>query len=253
MPRLVATLVLAEMVYGGQTQTPPAEPNTNFSFEAASVKPSKTYDGVVSRFAIEPNRLDIQHMDLKFLIKQAYDLRDDQISGPDSLVEHAYDIVATTGAPVSRASMRVMLRNLLVERFQLTTHWETRTSAVYRLLVLPSGPKMKTAEQEYASPNSPMLDHGAEILQGPMSMPQLAETLARVVRKPVIDTTRLDGYFDFKLIFANNDYDGPLANNSPASVLTDAVREQLGLKLAPGREPIRILIVDHADVVPVPN
>ena len=90
-------------------------------------------------------------------------------------------------------------------------------------------------------------------LNGPMSMPQLAESLARVVRRPVIDTTKLDGYFDFKLTFANNDYDGPLANNSPASVLTDALREQLGLKLVPGKEPIRILIVDHADVVPVPN
>jgi uncharacterized protein (TIGR03435 family) len=158
MPRLVATLVLAEMVYGGQARTPPAEPNTNLSFEAASVKPSKTYDGVVSRFAVEPNRLDIQHMDLKFWIKQAYDLRDDQISGSGSLVEHAYDIVATTGTPLSRASMRVMLRNLLVERFHLTTHWETRTGAVYRLVALPGGPKLKAAPQGYASQDSPTTD-----------------------------------------------------------------------------------------------
>jgi uncharacterized protein (TIGR03435 family) len=90
-------------------------------------------------------------------------------------------------------------------------------------------------------------------LNGPMSMPQLAESLARVVRRPVIDATNLEGYFDFKLTFANNDYSGPAASDFAPPLVTDAVREQLGLKLVPGKEPIKILVVDHADVLPDPN
>jgi uncharacterized protein (TIGR03435 family) len=36
-------------------------------------------------------------------------------------------------------------------------------------------------------------------------------------------------------------------------LLTKAVEEQLGLKLVSGKEAIKVLIVDHADAVPVAN
>jgi uncharacterized protein (TIGR03435 family) len=182
-------VVLAAALQGGQTQPVTAEQDLNISFDAASVKPSEFSDGIVLRFTVEPNRLDIQNMNLKFLIMQAYDLRDDQVSAPDSLFDHIYDVAATTGEPVSRATMRAMLRNLLVERFHLTTHWEPRTSAIYRLVVLPGGPKMKKMEQRYAVPDSPTTDRALKWINGPMSMAQLAESLARLVRKPVIDAT----------------------------------------------------------------
>jgi uncharacterized protein (TIGR03435 family) len=137
-------LIAASLPSGREPAPTPGD--ATLSFEAASVKVSKTFDGVAMRFSVEPNRIDIQHMDLKFLIMQAYDLRDDQVTGPDSLFDRAYDIAATTSAPVSRATMRILLRNLLMERFHLTTHWQTRTSAIYRLVALPQGPKMKMSD-----------------------------------------------------------------------------------------------------------
>ena len=42
-----------------------------------------------------------------------------------------------------------MLQRLLIERFHLATHWETRTEPVYRLVVLPGGPKMAVADEGY--------------------------------------------------------------------------------------------------------
>src|SRR5260370_984194 len=124
-------------------------------FEAASVKALKSPEHAF-HVTVLPNRLDIRNMSLQFLIKWAYDLRDDQVSGPDWLLNHRYDIVATTGEPAPQATMRTMMQHLLAERFHLATHWETRTGAMYRLTVLPNGPKMKTAEQCDASSNSPI-------------------------------------------------------------------------------------------------
>src|ERR1035438_8403505 len=160
-----------------------AAPDSALSFEAASVKALKDSEGAF-HFTVLPNRLDIKNMSLGFLIKQAYDLRDDQVSGPDWLSNNHYDIAATSGAPVSQATMRTMLQHLLVERFHLVTHWVTRTVAMYRLVVLPNGPKMKASEQGYALPNSPMRSGNSMQLVGPMSMRQLAERLTRFAGKP---------------------------------------------------------------------
>jgi uncharacterized protein (TIGR03435 family) len=223
------------------------------SFEAASVKALKIPKHAI-RFNVLPNRLDVENMSLQFLIKQAYDLRDDQVSGPDWLRNHRYDIVATTGEPVSKDTMRTMFQNLLVERFHLATRWETRTMAMYRLVVLPKGPKMKTAAQGYAVPNSPTVDRGAVRLDGPMSMPQLTERLARYAGKPVVDATSLDGYFTMSLTFASDDLQASSTEGDFAPpVLTTAVQEQLGLKLVPETGPIKILVIDHAEPVPTAN
>lgn len=223
------------------------------SFEAASVKALNVPKHAV-HFNVLPNRLDVENMSFRFLIEQAYGVRDDQVSGPDWLVNHRYDIAATTGEPVSTDAIRNMLRNLLVERFHLATHWETRTMAMYHLVVLPKGPKMKTAEQGYAVPNSPTLDKGSVRLDGPMSMPQLAERLTRYAGKPVVDATNLDGYFTMKLTFASDDLQAGSADSDFAPpLLTMAVQEQLGLKLVPESGPIKILVIDHAEAVPTAN
>jgi uncharacterized protein (TIGR03435 family) len=191
-------------------------------------------------------------MSLQYLIKQAYDVRDDQVFGPDWLSNHGYDIAATTGTPVSQAAIRTMLKNLLVQRFHLAVHSETRIKALYRLVVLPNGPKMKTVEQGYAVPNSPLREGNSIQFGGPMSMRQLAERLSTFAGKPVRDATNLDGYFTVKLTFAPDDARSDDSGPLPA-LLTAAIQEQLGLKLIPESGPVEILVVDHAEPVPTAN
>ena len=256
---LVGILAVAEPVVVGvlntptiRAQTAQAASDSALTFEAASVKALKSRDGA-GHFTVEPNRLDIKNMSLAYLIQQAYDLRDDQISGPDWLSNHGYDIAATSGAPVSHATMRTMLQNLLVERFHLATHWETRVKAIYRMVAMPNGPKMKPAEQGHAVPNSPMLSGGSVQLSGPMSMRQLGERLTRFAGKPVVDATNLDGYFTVTLTFASDDYASSADSGPVPPLLTTAVQEQLGLKLVPESGPIKILVVDHAEPVPTAN
>src|ERR1700691_3765500 len=85
-----------------QTPSEPAPPDPAASFEAASIKPLTSSYEEAFHFTVLPNRLDVRNMNLKFLIEQAWDLPDFAVSGPDSLTTHHFDIMATSGAPVSR-------------------------------------------------------------------------------------------------------------------------------------------------------
>jgi len=243
----VAFAFAAGIAYGQQG------PGTGLSFEAASIKPLQ---GPVTSFHynVLPNRLDAKAMDLRELIEDAFDLPDFELSVPDSTGHRNFDIMATTGAPVSRAEMRIMLKNLLIERFHLATHWDTRTQAIYRLEVLPAGPKMKVSAEGYAgSGNSPTRhQNGSMEFTGPMSMRQLAGRMTQFVGKPVLDATGLDGYFRIVFVFTPDD---PMVQATETSVpfLPKAAEEQLGLKLVPSKETIKVLVVDHADDVPTAN
>jgi uncharacterized protein (TIGR03435 family) len=246
---IIFAIAWSACVAAAYSQTPP---DSTQSFAAASVKALKTVEGPV-HFTVLPNRLDVANLSLGYLIKQAYDLRDDQLSGPDWLSKNHYDIAATSGDAASPAVMRVMLQHLLVERFHLATHWETRTVAMYRLVVLPSGPKMKVADHGFAMANSPMMSGGSIQLNGPMSMPQLAQRLTRHAGKPVVDATNLEGFFTIALTFASDDWASTPDNGLAPPLLTVAVQEQLGVKLVPESGPVKILVVDHADPVPTDN
>ena len=86
-----------------------------------------------------------------------------------------------------------------------------------------------------------------------MSMRQLGERMTRYAGKPVLDATNLEGYFTIALTFAAEDEDATKDNAVMAPLLTKAVEEQLGLKLVSSKEPVKILVVDHADMKPVEN
>lgn len=215
------------------------------TFDAASLRALKNSEGSY-HYNVYPNRLDVKDMNL---ICDAFDLPDFRLSGQDSLGQHHFDIAATTSKPVARADMRIMLQNLLIERFHLATHWDTKTESVLRLEAMPGEPKMQTLETGCAAPNSPTYGSGTFHFIGPMSMRQLSESLTRFGSKPVLDATNLDGYFKIDLTFAS---ENPMESSdvSSAPFLMKAVQEQLGLKLTPTREAIKILVVDHADDVP---
>lgn len=246
LPATIALAALAGPLAIGMQTAPP------LSFEAASITPLKSGQGPF-HFTVLPNRLDVKNLSLGFLIREAYDLAAYQLSGPDRSLDRRFDIAATSGKPVSKADMRAMLQSLLIERFHLATHWQTQTETVYRLVTLPGGPKMKLVDAGYALPNSPLRDGGSIQIGGPMSMRQLSERLAGFAGKPVVDATSLEGYFSIQLTFAAEDYDPSQGSGSAAPLLPKAVEQQLGLKLAPAKEPVRILVVDHVDATPLPN
>ena len=110
------------------------------TFDAASVK---LHEGGISRgdrtHAIEPARLTWFNTNLGQLIEMAYGVKHYQVSGPDWIVNWGstdrYDVLATTGKPVSADEIKRMLGPLLAERFHLTFHRETRELPVFVLIV----------------------------------------------------------------------------------------------------------------------
>lgn len=67
------------------------------------------------------------------LLKRAYDLKQDQVLGPKWLDTERYDIVAKLPPGSGSAEqLRLMLQNLLAERFQVRSHREkTKVAGVF--------------------------------------------------------------------------------------------------------------------------
>ncbi len=88
---------------------------------------------------------------------------------------------------------------------------------------------------------------------------QLAVYLTAQVDRPVIDKTGLKGHYDIELGWTTEGSrpkasgDGAEAAEPLGPSIYDAVQEQLGLKLQPGRAPVEMLIVDRAEKLPVGN
>ena len=89
-------------------------------------------------------RLTITNASLKTLIRNAYGVLSFQLANePAWLDTEMYDIQATTNSTekISPESLKILLQNLLAERFALQVHWETREGTVYALLLDKGGPK----------------------------------------------------------------------------------------------------------------
>ncbi|HMC60340.1 MAG TPA: TIGR03435 family protein, partial [Candidatus Solibacter sp.] len=101
---------------------------TPLSFEVASIKPAAPQmDGrLMIRMGGDPGRLDYNNVSIKDLIRQAYGVKDYQISGPDWMASTRFDVLAKLPAGTPRSKVPEMLQALLAERFKVTIHRETK-------------------------------------------------------------------------------------------------------------------------------
>ncbi len=120
------------------------------AFEEASIRPNITEGRGGRGGQFQPARWISQNVTLKTLLKNTFarqgaggpntalPLLDSQvIGGPDWLDTDKFDVVATTPAstqPTPPPQARQMALRLLLERFSLRAHWETRELPVYVLL-----------------------------------------------------------------------------------------------------------------------
>src|ERR1017187_8048682 len=73
-------------------------------FEVATIKPSAPVaDGRLTvTIGGDPGRIDYQGLPLRILLSRAFNVKDDQISGPDWLDTERFDVIAKIPAGVSR-------------------------------------------------------------------------------------------------------------------------------------------------------
>ena len=105
------------------------------------------------------------HTSLSNLIVRAYGLDVDQLKGPSWLtdsVNSGYAINATMPASTTQEQFCGMLRNLMVERFHLTFHYEKQPRPGYELTVMPGGPKFKEFVRDSAATGEGPKDSGLD-------------------------------------------------------------------------------------------
>jgi uncharacterized protein (TIGR03435 family) len=228
-------------------------------FEVASIKPSNA-SGPMSRgvrVQMAPGgRLNESNITVKFLIQQAYNVKDFQISGgPAWINSERYDLVAKADGDVGRMDqIRPLIQKLLADRFQLTIHRDTKELPIYALVVGKNGPKLKESAANNPGPQI-RVNRGLIDGQG-MGMDMLANQLSVPLGRTVLDKTGLKGQYDIKLEFTPEDGpghgpgDGPEAAPPPdtagPSIFT-ALQEQLGLKLETSKGPVQIIIIDRVE------
>jgi len=215
------------------------------AFEVASVKPSNPdpANPLSALPLILPSgggRITASNTPLRNLVLNAYELKDFEVlGGPSWITSRRWDINAKASNPAATPKeMTAMLRTLLVERFQLKTHMETRELPVGVLVLARGdgklGPKLKVSTAKCPSAEE-IAEKAKEALSGgdpsalqalfggecsimpvmnggnlsaglgmqmkgqPLSM--IVSLLTQVTGKTIVDKTGLTGRYDFELTF----------------------------------------------------
>jgi uncharacterized protein (TIGR03435 family) len=123
-------------------------------FEVASIKPAgpfsleKMTSGKMHTGSIKGSEADFQFVSLTDLITYAYRVKPYQIAGPVWIGDGRWDVRAKLPDGQSQDRVPEMMLHLLIERFKLDAHHETRERPAYELVVDKSGPKFKEAPPE---------------------------------------------------------------------------------------------------------
>jgi len=221
------------------------------AFEVASVKRSPDAPFSFPGVMLQPSgRATSPGTSARQLILVAYGLQDIQLSGgPSWIGSDLYAIDARAGADATRATVRLMLKSLLAERFQLVAHLEKRELPAFALVLADRngklGPRLQRSGPECAPvkapegvplppppPPGPGPGFVAVLPQDPLgptcgfvsfpgwlsgrrlTMGHLVTPLTQLTRRPVVDETGLAGEFDVDVTFMP---DQPVALNGAAA------------------------------------
>ena len=234
-------LLVASTILGLAGVAAVAQPasDDNLTFEVASVK-SHVFGapGSTGRTGIEEDaaQVRIENLPLRVLIAISYGLKSrEQLSGPAWLDTATFDIVAKPPSGYKRGQLPALLRNLLIDRFKLSVHHETRPISGFALVVAKSGLKL----HESTGPRTYHTGRPGLIEGNQFSIEQLAGTLGNLLGTRVLDQTGLSAIYDLKLEWTPEAPAQCVAGAEPASAadpglsLFAALQEQLGLRLAP--------------------
>jgi uncharacterized protein (TIGR03435 family) len=238
---MVVTAVLWPAAAGAQTAP--------VSFDVATVR---QHVGVSdsSRTSLRPGgRIEAENVSLLRMIVAAYEVTEQQVVDAPAWVEQLrWDLQAKAeGLPEKAQPEQVLplLQGLLAERFGLRVRREKRPMPVYRLTVDKAGAKLPRAATEGTdSASTRNTEKGMKMEAQRMGMARFAQTLSRRSGRTVVDQTGLPGRYDFTLEWTPET--AAVVENAGPSLFT-AVREQLGLRLEAGREPVEVLVVEAVE------
>jgi uncharacterized protein (TIGR03435 family) len=251
-------LLLSAFPIFGQGQTPSP------AFEAADVKVNKSGE---IRMAVDfqpGGRFTASNVPLKILIALAWHVRPDAVTGgPSWLGSERFDIVAKASQTTPPEEIRLMLRTLLAERLRLELHSDQKVMPAYALVLGKGGSKLEHSDA--ALTTSQRCQPGAatpgqkQAVCEHMTMAVFADTLQelapRDIDAPVVNQTGLPGAFAFKLTWTPASRTAPTDATDPAPgpTLSEALENQLGLKLESKKLPQPVIVIDRVERAPTEN
>ena len=237
------------------------------AFDVVSIKPNKSASGNNNSTSFSGESFSATNISVKMLLEDAYDVKQDLIYGlPSWASSDRFDIHAKIVEPdlellkkLTPKQAEGMLQAILVDRFQLKVHTETKTLPVYEMVVVKDGPKFKASAPE-GSPEDKSLNgvaRGAMTFQSTVQnteltghaipLASLTNMLTDQLHRTVIDKTGLTGQYDLLLKWTSDDTSDASSDSSTPSIFT-ALQEQLGLKLQSSKGPVDTLVVDRVEM-----
>jgi uncharacterized protein (TIGR03435 family) len=232
--------------------------HSRLTFDLAAIHPAKPG---VSGGGIKPlpngTGYMVQNLTVKSMMTVIYRIPPGRIQGgPDWFSTATFDLEAKADRAYDLDDLHTMFKNLLADRFGLKFHTEIKQGPVYELIVDKSGVKMK-ADGDVSNLNIPIIPSGpGEFVGTKVPTAYLCWFLGQQMQsdlRPVIDKTGLTQAYDFTLTFMPELPPGvpidalPLPEMRNRSTIQDALREQLGLRLEPGKGPVENYVIDHVD------
>ncbi|HWE53559.1 MAG TPA: TIGR03435 family protein [Bryobacteraceae bacterium] len=201
------------------------------------------------------------------LIATAYGVPGDDVAGgPGWITADPFDVIAKVPAGTTPAAANLMLRTLLADRFGLVIHNGTHPAPRYVLTVAKGGSKLKPPTGDNpmcrfaGTPETVMPTDPSQRPNTKFSCHNLpASTLAMYLRgwagdyldHDVIDSTKLEGSFDFDLEWTPRN----IVNYKGADGVTvfNGVEKQLGLKLELQNVDVPSLVIESVNRKPTAN
>jgi uncharacterized protein (TIGR03435 family) len=223
-------------------------------YDVVTIKLNNTLSGSM-RWDDDPGIIRATNITLKMLLENAFDVRQDLISGLPGWAQSVhYDLIAkaSDADPVvlkalTRKQNRQMLQQLLKDRFNLRTHIEVKTLPVFDMELAGGGIRFKPFtprdEQDTGGDmNMNGQNHNMTMTGRGVAMSELAYALSSTVQRTVIDKTGLTGKYDLQLKWLRDD--APAGGDDAAPTIYTALQEQLGLKLVSSKGPVDTLVID---------
>ena len=241
-------------------------------FDIISLKANKESNRTGVQFT--PDGMRGTAVTVQFLLYEGYGgINQNQVIGePSWSTTDGFDIEAKvapadvpTLARMTFEQRHTMFQQILIDRFKMAAHHETRELPIYILTVAKGRSKLKPSAPDDPASTTPrrrgLMGRPGGITATDAQLSMLIPLLARQLGRPIIDKTGLTGNYDYTLEYTNDRGTlPPPAGGPPAAPpsappppeqsgpdIFTAIQEQLGLKLESSKGPVEVIVIDHIE------
>ena len=256
MKRLLLGVSTAALLSGSVlAQSPPPRP----SFDVAGIQVSTRTNTGMRGGVLRGNRYEIRNATMVDLIRTAYDVQPERISGGPAWLEwYRFDIAALAPEATPPARLREMLKTLLADRFKLAAREDSAAISGFALKVAgthklreAAGPgvcQVQGAPEPNGAPAQTVTCRGLPIARLVEQLPRVPGYISS--GQQVIDETGLTGTYDFE--FKITPF-AALAQAGSDGITLQAALEKLGLKLESRELTVPGVVVDSVTKDFTPN